>query len=135
MCVCVCVCVPLVQVLEERQNARIAGIVEEVFRRVGAGNHEERPLHCPRYVGVCAWSDEGEHPSTGQQAWVSARICMYTHMYMQWLLKQYMYTVFVSTHLRWWWCVLPFTVSTLPWLAPLRLHSCSPSHVPTYMYT
>ena len=39
MCVyvCVCVCVPLVQVLEERQNARIAGIVEEVFRRVGQG--------------------------------------------------------------------------------------------------
>ena len=32
-----CVCVPLVQVLEERQNACIAGIVEEVFRRVGQG--------------------------------------------------------------------------------------------------
>ena len=91
---CVCVCVPLVQVLEERQNARIAGIVEEVFRRVGQGIPGNDLFTAPRYVGVCAWSDEGEHPSTGQQAWVSVCICMYTHMYMQWSLKQY--TVFVS---------------------------------------
>ena len=134
MCVCVCVCVPLLQVLEERQNACIAGIVEEVFRRVGQGimRNNVNLFTAPRYVGVCAWFDEGEHPSTGQQAWVSVCICMYTHMYMQWLLK--LYTVFVSTHLRWWWwwwCVLPFTFSTLPGLAPLRLHPRSHPHIPT----
>ena len=69
MCVCVCVCVPLVQVLEERQNARIAGIVEEVFRTGGWGQGIMRNalFTAPRYVGVCAWSDEGEHPSTGHK--------------------------------------------------------------------
>ena len=64
------------QVLEERQNARIAGIVEEVFRRVGQGIMRNALFTAPRYVGVCAWSDEGEHPSTGQQAWVSVWYCV-----------------------------------------------------------
>ena len=72
---CVCVCSTHAGVGGEAECSycwHSGGSVQEG----GAGNPEEQPLHCPRYVGVCAWSDEGEHPSTGQQAWVSVWYCV-----------------------------------------------------------